>query len=274
MTNSSSPSPTAAEIRSLPYVELLAMLGESNLPPGGFDSIHRLIGSCHLGPHSRVLHAGCNAGFLTRELARLSGATVTGIDISPAMAEAAARRAEEEGLAARVRHQCMDMRQTGFAAASFDVTLSGGALAFVVEQPRAVSEWIRVTRPFGILADAELYYDRPPPDRLRQEVARLIGVPVPCYTRRAWEDLFRRPELVGYVQHDAPASHRSDEEVKAYCRRMVALRAGQWAPEAREVLYRRLEECFLIFNENLAHMRYLVMSFRRLPDDAEPLLYH
>ena len=256
------------------YVELLATLSESNLPPGGLATIRELITLCHLGPHSTVLHAGCNAGFLSREIARLSGARVTAIDISPDMVAAAERRARSEGLDGQVRHERADMRAMGFPDGSFSVTLSGGALAFVIDQPRAILEWIRVTRPYGIVADAELFYHAPAPADLRRRVAEIIGVPVPEYTADSWRDLFARPELLPYAYREARHPTRTPDDVKAYCRRLVDFQARDWDAAARDALRRRLEACFLTFNENLSYMSYAVMVFRRLPDEAEPLLFY
>lgn len=260
-------------IESLPYVQLLALMGESNLPPGGFKTIHRLISFCTLGVHSNVLHAGCNAGFLSRELARISGCRVTGIDIAPEMVDAATRRASSEGLDGRVRHECRDMRDTQFQAETFDVTLSGGALAFVVDQPRAIEEWIRVTRPYGILADAELYYREPAPESLREKVSRIIGAQVPAYNKSYWPALFSRLELVPYACYDEPVQVRTEAEVFAYCDRMVEWRASHENDAVQAALRSRIRECFLTFNENLAYMSYQVLAYRRLPKGSEPFLF-
>jgi 2-polyprenyl-3-methyl-5-hydroxy-6-metoxy-1,4-benzoquinol methylase len=100
----------ATTIDTLPYVRLLALLSESNRPPGGIDTVRRLVAVTHLRPGADVLHAGCSAGFLSRELARRSGCQVLGIDISPDMAASANARAREEGLDALVRHEVRDMR--------------------------------------------------------------------------------------------------------------------------------------------------------------------
>jgi SAM-dependent methyltransferase len=266
--------PTAGEILSLPYVELLALLGESNQPPGGFDTIRRLIVNCHLGPHTNVLHAGCNAGFLSRELARLSGCTITGIDISERMAEAANRRARAEGLEGRARYENRDMRDTRFGAATFDVTLSGGALAFVVDQPRAVREWLRVTKPFGLVADSELFYREDPPDSVRGRVSSIIGVEVPVYRESDWRGLFTHDLLAPYYSHVAGVQTRTADEVRAYCRKMIDFCASGWEAGAQEALFERLADVFLTFNENLKYMGYIVLVYRRLPDNSEPMLYN
>ena len=186
---------TAEEVRSWPYVKLLAMLGESNLPPGGLDTVRRLILDCHLHSDVNVLHAGCNAGFLSREIARRSGCNIIGIDISSDMVEAAHRRMVAEGLDDILSYECQDMRSMSFDDNSFDVVLSGGALAFVDGHTQAIQEWVRVTRPYGLLADAEFYYHTEPPTSLLQKVSEVIEVEVPCYPRSYWFKAFEHELL-------------------------------------------------------------------------------
>jgi len=111
--------PTADEITRRPYVELLAMLEESNLPPGGLATVRGFAQDLGLRPGLLGLHAGCNAGFLSRELARRTGAKVVGVDISPSMAEAANLRAKQEGLADLAGYECQDTRALTFPGRTF-----------------------------------------------------------------------------------------------------------------------------------------------------------
>lgn len=265
--------PTPEKVRELPYVELLARLGESNRPPGGIDTVRRLIVNCHLRPGMRVLHAGCNAGFLSRELARLAGCNVLGIDISRAMVAAANERAAQEHLSHLVQHENHDMRTMHLDGRSFDVVLSGGALAFVEGQRQAVEQWIQVARPGGLLADAELYYRDLPPHHILDAVSTAIGVPVPRYDRGYWASLFTHELLEPYYQYEQSVRVYTDDEVKRYCQRMVTFAAEPWSPASQSALYDRLVDLFSLFNENLTYMNYTVFVYRRVTENAEPALF-
>jgi len=153
------------------YVDLLAMLGESNLPPGGLPTVRDLAHNLHLRPGIKALHAGCNTGFLSSELARRTGASITGIDVNPNMAEAGNLRAKQEGLEGLIHYEPQDMRAMTFADGEFDVVLSGGALAFVDGHESAVAEQIRVTKECGLLGDVQLYYHEEPPAGLLDKVS-------------------------------------------------------------------------------------------------------
>lgn len=264
---------SVATLEKLPYVTLLAHLGESNRPPGGIDTIRRLILNCHIRQGHFILHAGCNAGFSSREIVRLTGCSAVGVDISPDMAHKADQIAHEQFLQDRLRYQQADMRRLPFNDQQFDVTFSAGALAFVDGHRAAVDQWIRVTRPYGLLADAEMYYRSTPPPELRSRVAEIIGIDVPSHGASYWMDLFSGPLLEPYYDFDAPIKTRNDDDVVEYVRRLVQHKAGRIADEARAFLEERLIETFRIFNENLGYMSYKIVVRRRLPDNAEPALY-
>ncbi|MGD9693621.1 MAG: class I SAM-dependent methyltransferase [Phycisphaerales bacterium] len=258
----------------MPYVDLLALVGEVNRPPGGNRTVGRLLQHCHLRPGLLVLHACCNTGFLTRELARRSGCRMVGVDISPRMVAAATSAAAKEGPNELVSFAQGDTRALSFPDVMFDVVLSGGGLAFVTDQERAVAEWIRVTRPFGLIADAELYYHKNPPASLRERVSAAIGVAVPQYTSSHWLALFRQPLLERYHEHTEQVTVASSADIDSYCARMAAyVAAGEWPEESQQALLTRFLHLFQLFNENLSYMSYALLVFKRLPVGSQPSLY-
>lgn len=263
---------TGDEVRGTRYVDLLAALGESNLPPGGLTTVRQLALNIHLRPGQRALHAGCNAGFLSREIARRTGCSVLGVDISQEMVDAGNLRARQEGLADLVKHECHDIRSTALPDGEFDVVFSGGALAFVVGHSAAVDEMVRLTRPHGLLADAQLYYRDQPPQSVLDAVSDVIEVPVPVYTREYWLQLYAEQPLREWFRRDAAAGCRTDAEVDDYCVQMVALRAGNWGESARDALLERLQHIFRTFNENMKYLSSTAYVYRR-EDTAEPVLF-
>jgi SAM-dependent methyltransferase len=256
--------PTAEWLRKVDYVRLLAYLGESNLPPGGLNSVRRLINNTHLRPGMRILHAGSNAGFLSREIARRTGAEVVGIDISEEMVESATRLALREG---------MDMGKMEFPSGHFDVVISGGALAFVPDQRPAVTEWVRVLRPSGLLGDVEFYYRDSPPPELRKRISEAIGTPVREYRRHYWEELFQREDLQEYYLRDEEVPTRSPVNIAAYAKEMTRLKAIGWRPNAARTLEQRLQQLMMLFNENMKYMNYQIRVMRRKSAAEDPLLF-
>ena len=76
-----------------------------NLPPWGSGRTEYTRRAFEMLPkleRPRILDIGCGRGEPTIELAKLSGGTVTGLDIDQSALDELDRRAEEEGLSDRI----------------------------------------------------------------------------------------------------------------------------------------------------------------------------
>jgi SAM-dependent methyltransferase len=104
----------------------------------------RLVG---LEPGQRFLDVAAGTGGLSLPAARL-GAQVLATDWSPAMIERFEARVREEGLS-NAAGRVMDCHALELPDDHFDVTGSQFGVMLVPEQPRALRELVRVTRPGG-----------------------------------------------------------------------------------------------------------------------------
>jgi ubiquinone/menaquinone biosynthesis C-methylase UbiE len=107
----------------------------------------------------RLLDVACGTGALALAAAR-RGADVLGVDFAPAMIEHFEARARAEGLA-NVAGRVMDAHHLDLADGVFDVTASQFGVMLVPDQPRALREMVRVTRPGGTILVVGY---RPPPE--------------------------------------------------------------------------------------------------------------
>jgi ubiquinone/menaquinone biosynthesis C-methylase UbiE len=103
----------------------------------------RLVG---LQPGERFLDVAAGTGGLSLPAARL-GAEVLAIDWSPAMIARFEARVREEDLSAEGR--VMDCHALDLSDDSFDITGSQFGVMLVPDQPRALREMVRVTKPGG-----------------------------------------------------------------------------------------------------------------------------
>jgi SAM-dependent methyltransferase len=99
---------------------------------------------------SHLLEVGCASGYYATAYAR-AGGRVTGIDISSAGVQTAARRAGEARVGDRCRFVKADMRKLPFPDDEFDAVVMTEVLEHVREQRLALSEALRVLRPGGAL---------------------------------------------------------------------------------------------------------------------------
>ncbi|MEX2459455.1 MAG: methyltransferase domain-containing protein [Actinomycetota bacterium] len=100
-----------------------------------------------LRPGERFLDVAAGTGGLSLPAARL-GAHVLASDWSPAMIERFQGRVREEGLR-DAKGRVMDAHALDLADDTFDVTGSQFGVMLVPDQPRALREMVRVTRPGG-----------------------------------------------------------------------------------------------------------------------------
>jgi ubiquinone/menaquinone biosynthesis C-methylase UbiE len=96
-----------------------------------------------------ILDVGCGTDSMTFALAEAApGATVTGIDRSPAFIDHARSRASN----ARLVFQHGDATALPCDDRAFDATLSLLVLNFVADPEKAICEMVRVTKPGGVVA--------------------------------------------------------------------------------------------------------------------------
>jgi ubiquinone/menaquinone biosynthesis C-methylase UbiE len=104
----------------------------------------RLVG---LEPGKRFLDVAAGTGGLGLPAARL-GAEVLATDWSPMMIDRFAARVREEGLST-AEGRVMDCHALDLSDDSFDVAGSQFGVMLVPDQPRALREMVRVTKPGG-----------------------------------------------------------------------------------------------------------------------------
>ena len=100
-----------------------------------------------LSPGERFLDVAAGCGGLSLPAARL-GARVLATDWSAAMIQRLETRARKEGLS-KVESQVMDCHALDLADDTFDLSGSQFGVMLVPDQPRALREMVRVTKPGG-----------------------------------------------------------------------------------------------------------------------------
>ena len=108
-----------------------------------------LVDAAGVGPRDRVLDVACGTGNVALTAHR-RGADVTGVDITPAMLDAARERAAV--IDADVDWEAGDATALPFEDDAFDATLSCLGHMFAADADAAATELVRVTRPGGRIA--------------------------------------------------------------------------------------------------------------------------
>ena len=119
-----------------------------DIAAGAAPSHESLVAALRPAPGERWLDVATGTGAVALRAAR-AGATVTGVDLAPALLATARRRADEERLP--IEFVVGDAEALPFPDASFDVVASAQGVIFASDQNAAARELARVCRPGGRL---------------------------------------------------------------------------------------------------------------------------
>lgn len=261
----------AEKIRRMPYVDLMAFIGEINRPPGGKDSVRQLVQNCFINENSKVLDVGCNTGYCSFEVCHLAKCHVMGIDISPEMIHAAKEFKKSDPMGNLVEFEVADGIKIPFTQNSFDVVLSGGSTAFIDNKQAAIKEYKRVLKPWGFLADINFFYARPVPKKVINDLNALMGIKIQKWDENYWLELYETCGLEKYFIYKNVAEAVIDKEIKEYCLKMVE--SKNLGKDSKKVLFERLLPIMRLFNKNNKYLNYGVFIFRKRPTEDQITLF-
>lgn len=141
----------------------------------------RLVDGLGLAEHSCVLDVGCGAGDFARWCAREFGCRVTGLSISPAHVELAARTAAAEGLTDRCDFLVMDLNDITLPDGSFDAVVNQESLCYAGDVRAYLASVFRILTDGGAWSAIALsrVKDLRDPVSVEQYEATLAGFHIP-----------------------------------------------------------------------------------------------
>ncbi len=259
------------DIEQLSYVELMAFLDEVNRPPGGKDSVRRVVQNTFLTPSSKALDVGCNTGYVTFEIAHLVGCKVTGLDIDSSMIKTAEKNRKKDTHAQLISFRKGDAMRLPFKTRTFDLVMSGGSTAFVDDKINAIKEYKRVTKQWGFVADVNFFYHTKPPAILLKKLNALLDINIQPWDKSYWLKIYEGADLEPYYEYEGKMSKVSNRQVSEYCDAMI--RHRKLNPAVKKIMYARLSEAMTLFNENHKYLAYGVFVYRNRPEKEQVSLF-
>lgn len=265
---------TADQIETMSYNELIAVVQETNRPPGGLNSIQEIALRSFLSPQKRVLEIGTSTGVTAIELARLTRAAVTAIDINPTSLQVARQRAEQLSVSNYISFEQQDAMRLTYADETFDMVFCGNVTSLLVDREKALREYTRVLRLGGILAAIPMYYIKPPTEQLVRNVSAAIQVSITPMYKADWITFFQVPPLQPFWSRDYAFDALPLEAVQRYVdlileRPHLKDLQEQAMTSLRSVYSRYMQ----LFRENLAHMGFTILLLRKEAEYIDPELF-
>jgi len=210
---------------------------------GGVGATEELMELCHIGEGKYVLDVGCGAGVTPCFIARRYGCSVVGVDISEGMVERSRERAKREGVADRVEFRVADAQDLPFEDDLFDAVITESATAFPEDKQRAVSEYVRVTKPGGYVGLSEsIWLKVPPPPEVVAWASQDVGANVKPLTSDGWVGLLEGAGLSDIVVRTYAINTQDEARgiLRRYgCRGMLGVLGRTLSLYARSPAYRR-----------------------------------
>jgi demethylmenaquinone methyltransferase/2-methoxy-6-polyprenyl-1,4-benzoquinol methylase len=116
-----------------------------------------LVGQIASGEPKRILDVATGTAGVAMALAKRTGGSVTGIDISESMLATGRERVRAAGLEDRIELQSGRAEELPFPSGSFDAVSFTYLLRYVRDPAATVKELARVVRPGGMLASLDFY---------------------------------------------------------------------------------------------------------------------
>ncbi len=265
---------TADDISKMSYNQLIGLTKETNRPPGGIATLRRVAQATFLRPGHSVLEIGTSTGFTAIELARMTGAHVSGIDINPMSLDEARARAERFQVTELASFQQADATALRLPDDSFDLVFCGNVTSLVSHREKALREYRRVLKRGKYLAAVPMYYMKEPPTDLVRRVSDAIQVQITPHYRNYWLKFFvsdgLEPFLVEDYQFDDISSARIDDFTDKI---LASAHLNDLDGSSRGILARRYREYMHIFRDNLAQMGFTIILLRKEDNPMDEELF-
>ncbi len=157
---------------------------------GGLGATEELIELCHIDQDKYVLDVGCGVGVTPCYLAKRHGCRVVGVDIRGRMIDRSIERAKREGVEDRVEFRVADAQDLPFEDDLFHAVICESVLAMVPDKPKAMHEYVRVTKLGGYIGlNESTWLKVSPPPELVAWASQDLGATTKPLTSDGWVGL-------------------------------------------------------------------------------------
>ena len=251
------------EIEKLNYTEFISLVDQWNVPPGSISTINEWAVFGHVTKDSRVLEVACTTGFSGRELAKLTGCSVYGIDICGDSVRKAREAAKYYAPDCRLEYDQMDLYEMP-RDKKYTHIIIGAAIQFFSDRKRVVEIFSELLEDGGIILASPYYLTNDPlPEKYIEDAKRVIGIMPTNFDYYVAMDYYKEFEILYQSRKDVIPETK--EQMEKYTHDTVnrsCMFSGITDPEVIEVMNRRLYEVKEVCNQLHTYHSYSVLVLR------------
>lgn len=265
---------TISDIDAMDYNNLISLVKETNRAPGGYKTIASVINNSFINAESKILEIGTSTGVTAIEIAKIKGCQIEAIDINERSLQEARIRAEQEGISDRIHFKLADAQNLDYEDAMFDIVFCGNVTSLIPDRNKALGEYVRVLADDGILAAVPMYYIKKPADSLLNEVSDAIQTKVEVLDREHWLDFYKKSNLVLKFVENYRFDSISDKVLDEFISHILGREfLKELKPEVYQFLKEKYTRYIYLFRDNLSHMGYSILLYKKEKYNQEPELF-
>lgn len=255
---------TANEIKNMTYTQFVAYIDQWNVPPGSLNTINQWAVFGHVNENSNVLEIACTTGLSSREIARITGCSSTGIDICRDSIQSAKMNAEIYGKDLRLKYVSGDACEYK-TEEKFSHVIIGASLGFFKEPQKMLDRMTSFFDGTGYVLASPYYRSGTMPDDLIKDCQRVIGITPTTMSYDAVRDTYANFEVLYENRCSIVLETKAQMEKYTYdsIERACQLRKITDA-DVKKAMYDRLYEIKDVSNELHRYQAYSVLVLRYL----------
>ncbi len=266
-------------IDRMDYSTFVGFIKERNRPSGGIKTVHSVAVNALLNASRKVLEIGSNTGFTSVNLSLLIGCEVIGVDVNEASIAEAQAYAEAQGVHGRVAFLKADATKLPFEDNSFDLVWCSNVTSFISNKEEAISEYLRVLKPGGILVVIPIYYREIPPKDVIEKVSETIGMPLTIRDKKGWKALFetvadKNTQILELFYEEDSVYLDVENDIESYIDILLTGKFSDLTEEQKNQIRERSAYFYTLFNENLKYAGYSILLYQKrgIKDELELFL--
>ncbi len=255
---------TVNEIKNMTYTQFVAYIDQWNVPPGALDTINQWAVFGHVNQNSNLLEIACTTGLSSREIARITGCSSTGIDICEESIKSAKMNAEIYGRGLNLKYLSGDACEFT-TEERFSHIIIGASLGFFKEPKKMLDRITSFFGESGYLLASPYYSCGEMPDELKRDCQRVIGITPTTMSYDIVRDIYADFEVAYEKRCSIVLETKGQMEKYTYdsVQRTCELR-GITDDSVKKAMYDRLYEIKDVSNELHRYQAYSVLVLRYL----------